>query len=53
MESKQETCLRNRNRLADIENRLVFAGQGEGWWGREIREGWIGSLGLAVANYYM
>ena len=33
----------NRNRLTDIENRLVGT-KGEGWWG---------SLGLADANYYI
>ena len=39
------TYLQNRNRLIDIENRLVVAkGQGEGW---------IGSLGLADANCYI
>ena len=36
--------LRNRNRLTDLENTLVVA-KGDG-------EGWIGSLGLADANYY-
>ena len=39
------TYLQNRNRLTDIENRLVISGVG-------VR-GWIGSLGLADANYYM
>ena len=41
------TYLRNRNRLTDIENRLVVAkGEREG-------EGWIGRLGLANTNYYV
>ena len=35
-----------RQRIRDIENRLVFA-KGEG-----VGEGWIGSLKLAVANWY-
>ena len=39
------TYLQSRNRLIDIENRLVVA-KGEG-------EGWTGSLGLADANYYI
>ena len=34
----------NRNRLTDIENRLVFA-KGEG---RRVGEGWSGSLGLVM-----
>ena len=38
--------LQNRNRLTDIENRLVVAK-------RKTGEGWIGSLGLADANYYI
>ena len=32
----KSTCLQNRNRLEDIENRLVFAkreGEEEGWTG--------------------
>ena len=37
------TYLQNKNRLADTENRLV------GVKGKE----WIGSLGLADANYYI
>ena len=37
-----ELNLQNRNRLTDIENRFVVC-QG----------GWIGSLGLADANYYI
>ena len=42
------TYLGNRNRFIDIESRLVTSlrGKGEG-------EGWIGSLGLAEANYYI
>ena len=40
-----ETYLQNRNRLSDIENRLVV-GEGEG-------VGQTGSLGLADANYYI
>ena len=39
------TYLRNRNRLTDIENRLVVAKE-------EMGEGWSGSLGLPDANYY-
>ena len=35
---------KNRNKLIDIENRLVVA-KGEG-------VGWMGSLGLINANYY-
>ena len=38
------TYLWNRNRLTDTENRLVVA--------KDCGEGWIGSLGLADANYY-
>ena len=48
MESKiwhRQTNLDNRNRLIDMENRLVVAeGEGEG-------VGWTGSLGLIDANY--
>ena len=44
MESKQETCLRNRNRLADTENRLVID---------KGKAGGEGSLGLTDANYYI
>ena len=36
-----------RNRLTDIENRLVVIK------GERVGEGWIGSLGLADANYYI
>ena len=36
-----------RNRLADVENRLVVA-KGEGGGGEEV--GWTGSLGLVDAN---
>ena len=41
--------LRNRNRLTDIENKLVVAR------GRllTVAGGWIESLGLADANYYI
>ena len=39
--------LQNGNKLTDIENRLVVAKPGEG-----AGEEWIGSLGLADANYY-
>ena len=39
------SIIQNRNRLTDIENRLVVVE------GEERKEGWIGSLGLAVANY--
>ena len=49
MESKvwhKRTYLQNRNRLTDVENRLVVAKE-------EERVGWKGSLGLAVANYYL
>ena len=37
----------NRNRLTDIENRLVVAK------GKGVGKGKIGSLGLADANYYL
>ena len=37
----------NRNRLTDIDNRLVVAKE------EEVVEGWIGSLGSAVANHDM
>ena len=40
--------LGNKNRLTNIQNRLVVA-RGEGGEGEE----WIGSLGLADANYYI
>ena len=36
------------NRLTDIENRLVVAKGKKGW-----EDGWIGSLGLADASYYI
>ena len=39
-------CL-HRNRLIDIENRLVVAGSGGG----EEGEGWTGSLAFVDANY--
>jgi len=39
----QMNLCQNRNRLTNIENRLVFAKDG----------GWTGSLGLADANYYV
>ena len=39
--------LGNKNRLTNIQNRLVVA-KGEGGVG----DGWIGSLGLEDANYY-
>ena len=39
--------LQNRNRLTDMENGLVVAkGRGE-------KVGWMGSLGLVDANYYI
>ena len=41
------TCLQNKNRLTDIDNRLTVAEQ-EG----EVEEGRTGSLGLAEANFY-
>ena len=41
----KRTCLQNRNRLTDMENRLVVA-KGEGG-------GWTGSLELVDANYYI
>ena len=41
------TYPQKRNRLTDTENRLVVP------LGQEGREGWIGSLGLAEANYYI
>ena len=36
-------------RLADIEKRLVIAKKE----GARVREGYVGSLGLADANYYI
>ena len=36
-----------QNRLTDMENKLVVT-KGEG-----LGEGWTGSLGLVVANYYI
>ena len=39
----------NRNKLTDIENRLVGAKAGGGGEG----ERWTGSLGLVDANYYI
>ena len=38
----------NRNRLTDIENKLVVAKKEE-----QVEEGWIGSLGLVDASYYI
>ena len=38
--------IQNRNRLTDMENRLVPRRRGEG-------VGWMGSLGLVDANYYI
>ena len=40
-------CLWNRNRLTDIENRLVAAK------GKEEGGGWTGRLGLVDLNYYI
>ena len=42
-----EFIIQNRNRLIDIEKRLVVAR------GRRVREGWIRGLELANANYYI
>ena len=42
----KSTYLRNKNRLTDRERLVVAKGEG-------VREGWIGSLGLADANYYI
>ena len=39
------TSLQNRNRLTDMENRLVVAK------GEEEEVGWTGNLGLVDANY--
>ena len=39
--------LQNRNRLRDIENRLIMP---RGWG---VGEGWTGSWGLAAANWYI
>ena len=39
--------LRTRNRLTDIEDRLVVAKA------ENVGEAWIGNLGLADANYYI
>ena len=47
--------IRNRNRLTDMGKRLVVD-KGAGGGGGEVlvmREGWIGSLGLADASYYI
>ena len=41
------TYLQNRNRLTDIEKRLVGAKAGQ------VGEGWTGSLGVADTNYYI
>ena len=38
----------NRSRLTDVENKLVVAKKEE-----KVGEGWIGSLGLVDANYYI
>ena len=38
----------NRNRLTDIENKLVVAKKEE-----QVEEGGIGSLGLVDASYYI
>ena len=46
----KRTYLQSRNRLTDIENRLVVA-KGEGLG--ELGEGCVGNLGLVDANYYM
>ena len=44
----KRTSLWNRNRLTEIENKLLV-GKGERWWGKdEFR-----SLGLADTNYYI
>ena len=45
---RYKTYLWNKNRLTDIENRLVVA-KGEG----RVGEGWIRSLGLADGIYYI
>ena len=48
--------LRNRNRLTDIESRLVVAKVGVGVGvgvGVEAGAGWTRNLGLANANYYI
>ena len=42
------TYLQNRNRLTDIENRLVVAKEEGG-----NREGWTGSLGLEDTNSHL
>ena len=50
MESRigcERTYLQNRNRLTDIEKRLIVAkGEGEG-------VEWTGTLGLVDANYHI
>ena len=43
-----EHIYENRNRLTDMENRLVVAKLGRSMW-----EGRIGSLGLTDTNYYI
>ena len=42
----QKNFVWNRDEFTDIENRLVVAK------GERGEKGWIGSLGLADANYY-
>ena len=48
LDTTQMNYLGNKNRLTNIQNRLVVA-KGEGGEG----DGWIGSLGLEDANYYI
>ena len=43
----KETYLQNRNRRTHIENRLIVAK----WEDEGV--GWMGSLGLVDANYYI
>ena len=44
---KEWTYLQNRNRLTDLEIRIVVAKAGGGG------KGWTGSLGLVDTNYYI
>ena len=44
-----EIIILNKNKLTDTENRLLVAKGGE----EGVREGRIGSLGLADVNYYV
>ena len=45
----KRTYLQNKNTLTNIENRLVVVKSDK----EDRGEGWIGSLGLVDANYYI